>query len=174
MTASLPPLYLPAQPVDVCRIGDVTSVPTVVVHETDWKMARMADLMDGVFSSLAEALVAAGLTPIGPAFCLHHRMPAETADLEVGFPVDGTLAEAITLPSGFTADNSRLPAGRVALHSHVGPYDQLPESWGNFVERIGRSGERMTLPFWEIYVTEPGPDEDPASMRTDLMTLLEE
>ena len=28
------------------------------------------------------------------------------------------------------------------------------------------------FPFWEVYVTEPSPDMDPATLRTDLVTLV--
>ena len=29
------------------------------------------------------------------------------------------------------------------------------------------------MPFWEVYTTEPTPDMDPATLRTDLFTVLE-
>lgn len=38
----------------------------------------------------------------------------------------------------------------------------------------GAPGRRKhpSLPLWEIYVTEPRPDMDPATLRTDLVTAL--
>ena len=33
-------------------------------------------------------------------------------------------------------------------------------------------GREPAFPFWEVYVTEPTPDADPASLRTDLFTRL--
>ena len=33
---------------------------------------------------------------------------------------------------------------------------------------IGGMGRAPGSPFWEVYVTEPSPDMDPATLRTDL------
>lgn len=37
---------------------------------------------------------------------------------------------------------------------------------------VAARGEHPSLPFWEIYVTEPRPHMDPATLRTDLVTAL--
>ena len=44
---------------------------------------------------------------------------------------------------------------------HVGGYDNLGDSW-------------CALAMWEVYVTEPIPDADPATLRTDLSWVLAE
>lgn len=170
---ALPEPYGSQAPFPSCTVADVPEVPTAVVARTDYPMYEMAALMDGTFSHLGAALAEAGITPIGPALSLHRRMPVDTADLEVGFPVDRPLEGTLTLPNGFEVRGSVLPAGRAALTSHVGGYGGLAEAWGAFTEQIGESSERMSFPFWELYVTEPTPEADPATMRTDLVTLLE-
>ena len=68
---------------------------------------------------------------------------------------------------------SVIPAGRVGWISHVGGYGGLAEKWGAFTEEIGESEEQMTYPFWEFYVTPPEPGINPATLRTDLFSLLE-
>jgi hypothetical protein len=40
------------------------------------------------------------------------------------------------------------------------------------MQAVTDSGNQPALPFWEIYVTEPSPEADPSTMRTDLVTLL--
>lgn len=171
--SSLPHPYDAAEPATACRVTDAPEVPTAVVSARGFPMYQMSSLMDGTFSHLASALEDAGIHPIGPAFALHHRAPVSTADVEVGFPIDAPLSAPITLPSGYTAIASTLPAGRVAWVSHVGGYGALAESWGAFTEEIGDSEEQMAYPFWEFYVTPPTPGTNPASLRTDLFTLLE-
>lgn len=170
---SMPHPYDSPNPILEALVVQAPEVPTAVVSRHGFPMYEMAALMDGTFSHLATALSEAGITPIGPALALHHRMPVDTADLEVGFPVDAPLTETLTLPSGYEVTGSVLPAGRVGAVSHVGPYGGLAESWGAFTQDLGEAGEQLTYPFWELYVTEPSPEADPAAMRTDLFSLLE-
>lgn len=169
---TLPPPYDADEPIPAGAIATAPLVHTAVVSRTDFPMHEMPSLMDGTFSHLVPALEEVGIAPIGPAFSLHRRMPVDTADLEVGFPVDGHLTQTLALPSGFEVRASVLPAGRVAAASHVGGYDGLAEAWGAFTAQLGEAGEQMAFPFWEFYVTAPTPDIDPATLRTDLFTLL--
>lgn len=170
---SMPHPYDQTEPITPCRVEEAVEVPTAVVKKKDSPMYEMSSLMDGTFSHLTEALAEVGISPIGPAVVLHHRMPVDTADLEVGFPVDKPLTETLELPSGYEVVGSMLPAGRVCVVSHVGSYSGLAETWGAFTEDIGLSGEQMVYPFWEMYVTVPSPDVDPSTLRTDLFHLLE-
>ena len=173
MTSSMPHPYGATAPISACLVTDAPEVPTAVVSQRDFPMYEMSSLMDGTFSHLTAALEERGVHPIGPAFALHHRAPVSTADVEVGFPVDTPLTESISLPSGYEVIASVLPGGRVGWRSHVGGYGGLAESWGSFTEEIGDSAEQMTYPFWEFYVTPPSPDVNPATLRTDLFSLLE-
>ena len=94
------------------------------------------------------------------------------ADLEIGFPLaeplpDGVGGEAEG-SGGMRVVASELPAGQVAATSHLGSYDGLGEAWQEFMGEIGSLGRAPASPFWESYVTEPSPDIDPATLRTDL------
>ncbi|VXB27817.1 GyrI-like domain-containing protein [Citricoccus sp. K5] len=165
------PYYL-AEPYTEVTVLEVPPVTTVVQAVTDSPMASMAEVFDSTFSALFPALGAHGLQPVGPAFSLHTRMPTDTVDMEVGLPVDRPLAEPVTAGTGITLASSELPGGRIAIVSHLGAYDGLGDAWGTFMQAVAEAGHQPALPFWEIYVTEPSPDQDPAAMRTDLVTLL--
>ena len=170
---TMPHPYDAPEPARTCQVAEAPEIPTAVVVQHDFPMYDMPSLMDGVFSHLADALAAQGVRPIGPALALHHRAPVATADLEVGFPVDTPLTAELELPSGYTVVGSVIPGGRVGWISHVGGYGGLAEKWGAFTEDLGERSEQMTYPFWELYVTEPHPDMNPATLRTDLFSLLE-
>ena len=169
----MPDTYAAVAPARTCQVAEAPEVPTAVVIQQDFPMYDMPSLMDGTFAHLAEALAARGIRPIGPAFSLHHRAPVATADLEVGFPVDTPLTVDLELPSGYEVTGSVIPGGRVGWISHIGGYGGLAEKWGAFTEDLGERKEQMTYPFWELYVTEPHPDMNPATLRTDLFSLLE-
>lgn len=172
-----PPGYpdLGPDPVEGVRLLRVPAVPTAVVRATDVPMSTIAGFFDSAFGKAFPALFAAGVTPAGPAFALYTRTveePEFTADIEIGFPLDGPLLEQIddepVEVDGLHVVASVLPAGDVAATSHLGAYDGLGQAWGEFMGAIGAMGRAPGTPFWESYVTEPSPDMDPATLRTDL------
>lgn len=172
MTSSDTPYFLAAAPYTEVTYLEVPEVPTVVSSFTDYPLAQMATAFDSTFTALFPALGAQSVQPAGPAFSLHTRMPSDTVDFEIGIPVDRALTAAVSTESGVTLRPSRLPAGRVAVVSHLGSFDGLGEAWGTFMQAVADAGHEPVLPLWEIYVTEPTPDMDPATLRTDLAVLL--
>lgn len=170
---SLPYPYDTPTPVRRCLIAEAPTVPTVVVAAHDLPTFELEKLFDAAFAALVQAIGHAGLQIIGPAFLLHHRRPVETADVELGFPVNAPLPGPVPLGTDDHAVPSELPGGRVAVRSHLGSYGRLPESWGSFIEDIGQSDHRMCFPFWEFYVSVPTPSADPRTLRTDMVTRLE-
>jgi effector-binding domain-containing protein len=117
---------------------------------------------DRAFSTLAERISAQGIAITGPAFSLYHDHPSDTADVEVGFPTDRTID-----PSGGVEPGS-LPGGHVARVVHEGGYDELAAAWDRLGEWMSDHGLSFRMPFWEVYLTEPSPEMDPADLRTQL------
>jgi effector-binding domain-containing protein len=56
----------------------------------------------------------------------------------------------------------------VARLVHAGGYDQLGEAWGRLGAWIAGQGLTPGADLWEVYVTGPSPDTDPADLRTEL------
>lgn len=148
---------------------EAQAVPTVVVRATDYPLEQMPALFDSTFGALFPALAQRGIAPAGIPFSLHHRVPDATADIEVGIPLAEPLGASITV-GDVVLTASELPAGTIARTTYVGGYDGLGAAWGAFLGEVGASGRAPDVPFWEVYVTEPSPDADPATMRTDLFT----
>lgn len=139
MTDTSTPYFL-ADPYTEVTFLEAPEAPTVVSAFADFPMADMASAFDSTFSALFPVLSAHGVQPVGPAFSLQTRMPSETVDMEIGFPVDLALAEAVPTEAGLTLQPSRLPAGRVAIVSHLGSYDGLGGGLGRV--HAGRRGGR--------------------------------
>ncbi|WP_231750417.1 MULTISPECIES: GyrI-like domain-containing protein [unclassified Dietzia] len=158
------------EPVDGVRLISAPAVPTAVVRATAVPMATIAQFFDTAFP----ALFAADVRPAGAAFALYTRIaeePEPHADLEVGFPLAEPLPDQHAgepEEGAMRVVASELPAGEVAATSHLGSYDGLGEAWQEFMGEIGSLGRAPATPFWESYVTEPSPDIDPATLRTDL------
>ncbi|WP_236864603.1 GyrI-like domain-containing protein [Brevibacterium daeguense] len=168
-----PHAYLVAEARNQTEFFSASEVPTAVVKATDYPVSDLPALFDSAFSALFPALGERGVQPVGPAFALYQRMPDDTVDLEVGVPVEQPLAETIELEEGRSVEPSAIPGGRLAAVSHHGSYDALSEAWTDFMTDVSTSGSKPQLPFWEVYVTEPKPDMDPADLRTDLYVIVD-
>lgn len=138
------------QPVTTATIRSVVAVDDLTAH------------FDRAFRLLAEAISAQGVTITGPAFSLYHDHPGETTDCEVGFPTDREIE-----PTGDVRPSS-IPGGRVVRVVHQGAYDELPDAWDRLSIWMSDRGYGFGMPFWEVYLTEPRPDMDPAELRTEL------
>lgn len=167
------------EPLSEVRLLRGRTVPTVVVRANDVPMATISGLFDAIFGTAFPAAFAQGLQPAGPAFALYTRLtdgPDAVADLEIGFPLDGPLLEQLdddpVEVDGLRVVASAIPAGDVAVTSYIGGFDGLGEAWGRFLAEIRAMGRAPATPFWESYVTEPSPDMDPATLRTDLYCLI--
>ena len=70
-------------------------------------------------------------------------------------------------PTG-SAEAGSLPGGRVARLVHPGPFDQLSDAWHRLADWIDTAGLTPGPDRWEVYLTEPSPEMDPADLRTEL------
>ena len=156
MTAAPTPALIDGQPV------------TTAVVRGRVPMDELRNFFDRSFGQLGRALGSQGVAPTGPGFARYHGAPAEVVDLEVGFPTNSPVTAADGVEPG------SLPGGRIATATYVGGYDGLGATWGGLEEWLGQQGLRPSGDLWEVYVTEPGPDVDPATLRTDVFWRIED
>lgn len=149
------------------EVFDIPAVTTVCVKANGWQMSRLEELFDTGFSSLATAV-----QPAGPAYALFTRQPSDTVDVEIGFPTSTALIAPIPAQK-VTLEPGEIPAGKVASLSHIGAFDKLPQAYEKLLAHLQQQGMTPKLPFFEVYVTEPSPEMDPADLRTDIFTYIE-
>ncbi|HZA03454.1 MAG TPA: GyrI-like domain-containing protein [Propionibacteriaceae bacterium] len=150
--------------------GSGQSIPELVtVEPTTAAVVRgtvaaeeITDFFDRSFSVLGEAIAAQGVSATGPAFGLYRGIPDDTIDVAVGFPTDRPIE-----PDG-AAEAGELPGGRVARVVYAGGFDGLGEAWQRLGAWIADQGLTPSETYWEVYVTEPNPEMDPADLRTEL------
>ena len=133
---------------------DFPGMLTAVVRRTRLPVSELRTFMDTAFGALGRATEAGDLRPAGPAFSRYDSEFGETVDLEVGFPIDESLAANI-VTEGVDIVASELPAGRIATTKFVGEYDGLGQAWGDFIGAVKDAGYRTELPFWEAYDSMP-------------------
>ncbi len=113
-------------------------------------------------TELMTTLAVQGIAPAGPVFAHHLRAPAETFDFELGVPVSLPVAATGRVQPGLW------PVMKVAQTVYTGPYEGLPDAWGEFAGWIGISGHVPCEDLWECYVTGPHTSMDPTTWRTQL------
>lgn len=153
-------------------LHDRPSARTAVIRRDDMTMDGLRAMFDSAFGPIVDALGAAGARPGGPAFARYEGDLSGEFAIEVGFPVDGDFDEPSRVGEQLVIPSS-LPGGRVAAYSHIGPYDDLGTAWGKLAESVAAHGNSIGQPMWEVYVTEPRPDMDPATLRTDLFVVVD-
>lgn len=150
-----------AQPELVTVEPAVTAViPGVVAME------ELTGFFDRSFSQVPAVLGAQEVSIVGPAIALYNGVPSETVDLEVGFLTDREVEQDGDVVA------SALPGGRVARLMHRGSFDTLGASWERLQGWIIGQGLTPSDALWEVYVTEPAPEMDPADLRTELNWLV--
>lgn len=135
---------------------------TAVVRGDAVPTAELPAFFDRAFGVLFPTVNGQGVQPVSAAFALYRSMPTDVVDLEVGFVVDRPVT-----PEG-DVEPSTLPGGRIARTVHAGGFDGLGSAWQGLMGWVVEQGLTPGSVFWEVYLTEPNPEMDPADLRTEL------
>ena len=152
-------------------IVDTDAIALAIVRHEGMRIAGLPAAFDSSYGPVMVALQGAGLHPVGAALAVYEGDPMAEFAVEIGFPVNAPLPEAVDL-DGARVVPSDIAAGRLAVLTHVGPYDQLGAAWGRLMGWVASQGLSPDDRYGEIYVTEPTPDGDPNLLRSDLFLTL--
>ena len=125
-------------------------------------MHKIGEVMGPMFGEVYRHIQQSGQAPAGMPFAIYHSMDGNTVDLECGMPVASPMAGTDRIRA------SELPAGTVATVTHMGPYEELAQTWSALTEWMGSQGLQPAGAPWEVYVTEPGAEPDQSKWRTDI------
>lgn len=126
-------------------------------------MAELRDVFDRGFTEVARVAAEQGVALAGPPFGFYPRMPTDTVEVVVGFPVASPIA----------ADGDvgpfELPGGRVVCGTHVGPYEELERTYGELTAWAQAEGHELRGAMWESYLSDPRAQPDPATWETRIV-----
>ncbi len=111
---------------------------------------------------LMATLTEQGVKPVGAVFAHHLRMPPDVFDFELGVEVSTPVKPAGRVKPG------QLPKAKVARTVYHGPYQGLPDAWGEFVQWMKANGHEQAEDLWEVYMVGPQSSPDPTNWRTEL------
>jgi effector-binding domain-containing protein len=132
-----------------------------------------AAAVDSAFPELFAWLAERGEPMTGPPFVRYHVVDVNgTFEIELCVPVAAGVAGDARIPAG------ALPAGRYLTLRHTGPYDGLAavheelQAWaaahGVALDREEANGATTWRASFEVYVTNPVEEPDPARWIVDL------
>jgi AraC family transcriptional regulator len=131
------------------------------------------DKISEAFARLGQLAGPGGLFAGTPEMlAIYYDDPETTPASELHSDAGLTVATGAALPGGLV--EKRLPGGRYAKLTHVGPYTQLGDAWTRLMGQwLPKSGHRVGagMPY-EVYRNTPM-DSPPEQLRTDLYLPLE-
>jgi effector-binding domain-containing protein len=135
--------------------------PAAVVR-AEVPMEQLRSVFDRGFGEVMRVTASQGVAITGPPFGFYPRMPTDTVEVVVGFPVAAPVT-ADGEVSGF-----ELPGGRVVTGMHVGPYERLEATYRELTEWASGQGHALAGHMWESYLTDPRASPDPATWQTEI------
>lgn len=160
---SLPPF--PEAPYQGVQREMLENELLAVIRHRDVTLQDLQQLYDRTYAALGQAIAAGLFVPVGPALAVYHGDPQGTFDLEVGYPAQSVPTQSVPTAAG-DLHASALPAGPIAIASHIGPYDGLGDAWAALV--AGAGDAKPTGVWIEVYVSSPV-TTPAAELRTDLV-----
>lgn len=134
---------------------------TAVIHLTVSR-DEIGKVMGPAIAEVMATLAAQNIAPAGPCFSYHLRMPSDTFDFEVGFPV------LIPVAAAGRVKMTKLPPARVVRTIYRGAYEGLGAAWGEFGAWITAQGLSPQDCLWESYLSGPESGSDASQWRTEL------
>ena len=125
-------------------------------------MSELTSVFDRGFHETARAAGEQGVAITGPPFGFYPRMPSDTVEVLVGFPV------AAPVTADGDVEPFELPAGRAVTGMHVGSYDDLEQTYAELTEWAAAEGLTLADHMWESYLSDPDAEPDPAGWQTRL------
>jgi effector-binding domain-containing protein len=154
------------------EIRDEPPRRTAVVHAS-LPQGELPAFMGRAFGTIFHAVTAAGFIPAGAPFTRYFGFGPDRIECEAGV--------AIAQPPGMPERSfdgagevqpGELPPGPVAVGWHVGPFDTIAQTYGQLLAWVGEQGREPSGAMWEVYMTDPGAEPDPAKWRTQIFVPL--
>ena len=151
---------------DPLSIVQTSTQPAAVIHITIPR-EQIREVMHPAIMEVIEAVKSQGIGPTGPVFSHHFDLQPGMFNFEVGVPVSASVKAVGRVKAG------EIPAAKVVRTTYTGPYEDLGDAWGEFMDQLEAEGHQPVDEFWESYVSGPESDPDPATWRTQLNRLVE-
>jgi effector-binding domain-containing protein len=132
-----------------CETKKQAAQPTLSVR-TKVAVQDLPPALGKAYGEIMQYLFELGEHPVGAPFTAYYNMDMANMDIEIGFPVAKKLPDKGEIMAG------ELPAGKVAMCMHKGPYGDCKQAYEALGTYIQKKGLEPTGIAYEIYLNEPG------------------
>jgi effector-binding domain-containing protein len=117
------------------------------------------------FGEIGTFMKANNLKQVGPLFSIYTRYDSTTqfAVMDIGAPVDKPVEKG----KG-RVRFEKIPAMEVMVAHYFGPYDKMAKAYWVLSQSIKEAGKKEAGGPWEVYISDPGVEKDPAKLQTDI------
>jgi DNA-binding transcriptional MerR regulator len=147
------------------HLREVPAVPTLARrgHVTE---AEMPAFLGPAYRDLAKATAHLGMTPAGAPGALYPPAIDDDGpvDIEAFVPLDRPVAP----PDGSDLVAGEVPAARVAVLAHTGPYETISETYRQLGAWVAHNATTTDERVREIYLVSYGDTADPEDFRTEV------
>jgi effector-binding domain-containing protein len=112
--------------------------------------------------AIGQYLESLGKSPAGDPFVAYYNMDMQDLDLEMGFPVSGTV------PGKGDIEYREIPAGKFATCLHIGPYPELGQAYEALTGWVKQQGYEVSGTAYEHYLNDAAVTP-PQELKTLLM-----
>lgn len=148
------------------QIKELQEQPTVTIRR--WcEPTKLTEMFSEILPKAYSYATSNGATVGGAPFSRYHGMKDGKMDVEAGVPL------AKKLEGQGEIQASTLPAGRVLVTWHVGPYHELGKAHETLEAWAKKNDLEIAGAPWEVYWTDPGQEPDPSKWRTEVLLPIE-
>ncbi|MBU4194236.1 MAG: MerR family transcriptional regulator [Actinobacteria bacterium] len=145
------------------EIKELAGQPVLGVRfKTD--MSEVGCHLGKSYGALFAYLGKTGESPAGPPFGLYHDGEYKEEDADV----EACVSTAKLLPGEGDVKGYELSGAKVASTLHMGPFEQIGDTYRELMLWISEQGYRPSKPCREIYLVGPEQSDDPADYRTEV------
>ena len=130
------------------EIIDLVSEPVLVIR-TVTSVNNLPQEIGQAYHQIASYLQELGEQAAGMPFVAYYNLDMENLDVEMGFPV------ARELPGKDNIKPARIPAGRAATFTHIGPYQEMAAGYEGINHWLAEQKEEPTGVVYEYYYNSP-------------------
>lgn len=143
--------------------AEARNVQVTAVARATLTVAEIGPWLGKAYEAVAGLLADRQAGPVGPPFARYHVLSEDRFEVEAGFPASRPIeGEGDVQPS-------ELPGGQVAVTIHTGPYDAMGPAYQALVSWVSQHGGELAGDPWEVYLSDPSAEPDPATWRTEIL-----
>jgi effector-binding domain-containing protein len=138
-----------------CELVDQSAQPTLSIR-TNTSIKELPQELGKAYGAIGQYMGELGEQPAGAPYAAYFTFSMESMDIEIGFPVGGSLPGKGEIQSG------DIPAGKVAQTIYTGPYNKIEPAYNALTAFVEQQGYEATGVAYEFYLNDPGevaPDE---------------